>query len=164
MVIRLRYTRTFPTLLCNIAKISTPTWAPPGREIPYRRKFPLCLMPGSVGRTTQLQVFEDISSFCESLDLPVMELPDWDSNFHFPTQFLAEQRKVQRQDISQDISQDIASLFPTHRLHPSKNRHSPGEDSVPASSTHHRVRIEWWSSLLEQLIGFFTETLLRWCL
>lgn len=55
------------------------------RNIPYRWKFPFCLSATARGRTALLRSPDDLPAFCEQLDLPMTELPEWCS-FHFPSE------------------------------------------------------------------------------
>lgn len=54
------------------------------RAIAYRWKFPFCLSASANGHTVNLRVPEDLDHFCTALNIPLVELPDWYSDFHLP--------------------------------------------------------------------------------
>lgn len=47
----------------------------------YRWKFPFCLAATHLGRTAFLKVPEDLHYFCESLGIPLVEVPNWYADF-----------------------------------------------------------------------------------
>lgn len=53
------------------------------RNIQYRWKFPFALSASARGRSAILRTPEDIPMFCEQLDLPRVDLPEW-YTFYFP--------------------------------------------------------------------------------
>lgn len=53
------------------------------RGIQYRWKFPFCLSATHLGRTALLRVPEDLHSFCDTLDIPPVEVPNWYADFHY---------------------------------------------------------------------------------
>lgn len=55
------------------------------RNITYRWKFPFGLSASSRGRSALLRTPDDLQTFCEQLDLPIIELPDWYAQF-FPAE------------------------------------------------------------------------------
>lgn len=55
------------------------------RNIQYRWKFPFCLSASTRGHTALLQTPEDLPAFCEQLDIPQIDLPNW-YTFYFPTE------------------------------------------------------------------------------
>lgn len=55
------------------------------RNIQYRWKFPFCLAATTRGRTALLRTPEDLPLFCEQLDIPTIDLPEWYS-FYFPVE------------------------------------------------------------------------------
>lgn len=55
------------------------------RNIQYRWKFPFALSASARGRSALLRTPEDLQSFCEQLDLPNIELPEWGS-FYLPAE------------------------------------------------------------------------------
>lgn len=54
------------------------------RGITYKWRFPFCLFASTRGRSASLRIPEDISVFCEALDIPVVDLFDWYSTFYSP--------------------------------------------------------------------------------
>lgn len=48
----------------------------------YRWKFPFCLAATHLGRTALLKVPEDLPQFCDSLGLPLVDVPNWYAEFH----------------------------------------------------------------------------------
>lgn len=54
------------------------------KGIPYRWKFPFCLSASSQGRSALLRVPEDLRYFCETLDIPFTEVPEWYAEFRPP--------------------------------------------------------------------------------
>ena len=48
------------------------------RDILYRWGFPFSLTAKHQGRSAILRYPEDLDSFCDALDIPVPQLPDWD--------------------------------------------------------------------------------------
>lgn len=54
------------------------------KGIPYRWKFPFCLSASSQGRSALLRVPEDLRYFCDTLDIPFMEIPEWYAEFRPP--------------------------------------------------------------------------------
>lgn len=52
--------------------------------IPYRWKFPFGLSASNQGRSALLRVPEDLHHFCETLDIPYMEVPEWYSEYRPP--------------------------------------------------------------------------------
>lgn len=54
------------------------------RNIIYRWKFPFCLSASHNGHIANLRVPEDLEHFCTSLNLPLVDLPDWYSDFRLP--------------------------------------------------------------------------------
>lgn len=102
-------------------------------NIQYRWKFPFALSASARGRTALLRSSEDLQTFCEQLDIPLMDLPDWCA-FHFPTEpwrpvshnpsLKAQRQRSRRQ--RQDPS--------TPSVHVSRrdlNYHSPGSTTTP---------------------------------
>lgn len=51
------------------------------KEICYKWKFPFCLSASNQGRTALLKVPEDLPCFCETLDIPLVAVPDWYATF-----------------------------------------------------------------------------------
>ena len=51
------------------------------RGIPYRWKFPFCLSATWRGHTALLRTPEDIRPFCDMLNIPVVEVPEWYDSF-----------------------------------------------------------------------------------
>lgn len=51
------------------------------RNIPYKWKFPFCLSASTQGRTALLKVPEDLHHFCEALNIPLVEVPNWYADF-----------------------------------------------------------------------------------
>lgn len=49
----------------------------PARGILYRWKFPFCLTATHLGRTALLKVPEDLPQFCDSLGIPLVDVPNW---------------------------------------------------------------------------------------
>lgn len=54
------------------------------KAIVYRWKFPFCLSATANGHTVNLGVPEDLEHFCTTLNIPLIELPDWYSDFRLP--------------------------------------------------------------------------------
>lgn len=54
------------------------------RNLVYRWKFPFCLSVSQNGHTDNLRVPEDLEHFCTSLKIPLVDLPDWYSDFCLP--------------------------------------------------------------------------------
>lgn len=52
-------------------------------NIQYRWKFPFCLSASTRGRTAFLRTPEDLPAFCEQMDIPQMDIPQWHA-FYFP--------------------------------------------------------------------------------
>lgn len=51
----------------------------------YRWKFPFCLAATHLGRTAFLKVPEDLPYFCDSLGIPLVEVPAWYAEFRHYT-------------------------------------------------------------------------------
>lgn len=51
------------------------------RGIPYRWKFPFCLSASWRGHTVLLHRPDDLQSFCETLNIPSIEVPEWYNSF-----------------------------------------------------------------------------------
>lgn len=47
------------------------------KDITYRWKFPFCLSASAQGHTALLRSPDDLRTFCETLNLPLVDLPDW---------------------------------------------------------------------------------------
>lgn len=92
------------------------------RNIPYRWKFPFCLQVGSGRRTAYLLHPEDVHPFCETLDIPPIEIPDW---IRDPRS--SSQQKEDPMDVHQRDS-------------PSTNRRCQLIPRVPASPVHRKAR------------------------
>lgn len=54
------------------------------KPITYHWKFPFCLLATSQGRTANLRVPEDLDHFCNILEIPIIDLLDWYSDFCLP--------------------------------------------------------------------------------
>lgn len=54
------------------------------KDIAYRWKFPFGLSASYQGRTALLRVPEDLRYFCETLDLPFTDVPEWYAEFRPP--------------------------------------------------------------------------------
>lgn len=55
------------------------------RNIQYRWNFPFCRSATSRSRSALLRTPEDLPTFCEHLDIPLIDLPEWYS-FYFPSE------------------------------------------------------------------------------
>lgn len=62
------------------------------KGIIYRWKFPFGLAATVQGRSALLRVPEDLHSFCDTLGIPLMEVPDWYAEFRTPTASKAPSR------------------------------------------------------------------------
>lgn len=51
------------------------------KNIPYRWKFPFGLSATFQGRTALLRVPEDLPSFCNTMGIPLAEVPNWYAEF-----------------------------------------------------------------------------------
>lgn len=51
------------------------------KEIHYRWKFPFCLLASSQCRMAFLRVPEDLQQFCDTLEIPLMDVPNWYAEF-----------------------------------------------------------------------------------
>ena len=51
------------------------------RGIPYRWKFPFCLSATSRGHTALLRTPDDLRAFCEAMNIPRTEVPEWYNSF-----------------------------------------------------------------------------------
>lgn len=49
--------------------------------IVYRWKFPFGLSASNPGRTTLLRIPEDLCHFCDTLEIPLTEVPEWYAEF-----------------------------------------------------------------------------------
>lgn len=54
------------------------------KNIPYRWRFPFGLSATRSGRTALLREPDELEDFCKSLDIPVVELPEWLQDFWIP--------------------------------------------------------------------------------
>lgn len=93
------------------------------RGITYRWRFPFCLSASFRGRSAALRTPEDLPAFCEAMDVPVIDLPDWYSSFYAPEPWVpvtsSSTPKAQRN---------------RHRRHQSHSSATPGR-----SREEHRV-------------------------
>lgn len=55
------------------------------KSIHYRWKFPFCFSASTQGRTALLRVPEYLQPFCNTLGIPVMDVPNWYAEFHHTT-------------------------------------------------------------------------------
>lgn len=51
------------------------------RGIPYRWKFPFCLSASWRGHTALLRTPDDLQSFCDTLNIPSIDVPEWYNSF-----------------------------------------------------------------------------------
>lgn len=108
------------------------------RNIQYRWKFPFCLSASTRGRTALLRTPDDLPSFCEQLDIPMIELPEW-YTFYFPTEPWKTvshnlSPKAQRQ---RSRHRRVDPMSPGDR--PSRRDlppHSPGPATTPRRDRH----------------------------
>lgn len=56
------------------------------KGIPYRWRFPFALNATFAGKQHYLRMPEDIPTFCEQLQLPLIDLPEWYKEFRIPPQ------------------------------------------------------------------------------
>lgn len=107
------------------------------RSITYRWKFPFCLSATSQGHTALLRSPADIHSFCATLNLPLIELPDWGNPYDSSST---------RQAVSMDTVPERDDLHLRRRRSPSPRSfisstpRSNGNLSPTASPAHRRPR------------------------
>lgn len=85
MAVRSNYIRTYPTSPCNTAKISSP-YLNSFENVIYHTGGNSLFVYRLDLRVVQhsWESPKEITSFCESLDLPVIELPDWYNDLRLP--------------------------------------------------------------------------------
>lgn len=52
------------------------------RGITYRWRFPFCLFASTRGRSASLRMLEDLQGFWKTLEIPIVDLPEWYSSFY----------------------------------------------------------------------------------
>lgn len=104
------------------------------RNIQYRWKFPFGLSASTRGRSALLRTPDDLLGFCDQLDLPHVELPEWYAAF-FPSEpwlpvSLHPSPKAQRHR-SRRYRADQPNLG-NHTSRRDQHQRSPGSPSTPS--------------------------------
>lgn len=96
------------------------------KGIQYRWKFPFCLSVTHQSHTALLKVPEDLRSFCDTLGIPLIEVPNWYIEFRHPTT---------RRDTPQEEPMDAQDTRFRRRGSPSGPRHHTGPHDVNCGSS-----------------------------
>lgn len=109
------------------------------RSITYKWKFPFCLSASHQGRTALLRSPDDIRSFCDTLNLPLIALPEWGNPYTpQPIRRISSMDTIpEREDLQ---ARRRRSPSPSHLL-PSTSR-STRRSSPTASPVHRKPRHE----------------------
>lgn len=108
------------------------------RSILYRWKFPFGLSASHQGCTATLRVPKDLDHFCSQLDIPLVELTDWYSDFR-PS-------SLKRATSMDGIAEAGNFSIGRHRPHPLpprsplRDQGAPRNGSPTASPAHRRAR------------------------
>lgn len=99
------------------------------KEIPYRWKFPFALSASHQGRTALLRVPEDLRHFCDTLEIPYTEVPDWYAEFCPPAKRNAltnmepmetQDQRFRRRRSPSDTRDHHSAPYPNHGSSPTK--------------------------------------------
>lgn len=88
------------------------------KNVIYRMKFPFGLLATNQGQSALLRVPEDLRPFCNAMDIPYMDVPDWYADFRF---------QPNRKD---NTHEDAMDAIPTRY----RRRRSLSVERSPASS------------------------------
>ena len=104
------------------------------KGIIYKWKFPFGLQANTQGHVAVLRVPEDLRSFCKTMDIEYMDLPNWYADFRAKTPAKDEARD--------DLMETSSSRVRRRRSQSSDDRQPPGADSVndPRATTTPKPR------------------------
>lgn len=109
------------------------------RSIIYRWTFPFGHSASHQGRTAIPRVPGDLDHFCSNLDIPLVELPDWYSDFHSSSL---------KQATSMDGIAEVGNFSIGHRRphplpprSPLRDQGAPRNGSPTASPAHCRAHV-----------------------
>lgn len=100
------------------------------KGIQYKWKFPFCLSATTQGRTALLKVPEDLQHFCETLGIPLVDVPNWYADFRHTTL---------RKDKQQEEPMDAQDTRFRRRRSPSGPRHHTASHGPPARFLPHQL-------------------------
>lgn len=95
--------------------------------IQYRWKFPFCLSASHLDRTALLKVPEDLHHFCRTLEIPMVEVPNWYADYctYTPKRHTPTDDQMEVQDAGRTRRRSPSSSRPYSARHATHHGSSP---------------------------------------